>query len=97
MRRAVLHLVTPLVWRIPGHGARKLHGFAKAEQGSRMPGTRVPGVPPAEPVAAHPGRGSAPRPARRVTVSIRRSAQCRPANTRTGERQPEADSAANRR
>ena len=36
MRRAVLHLVTPLVWRIPGHGARKLHGFAKAEQGSRI-------------------------------------------------------------
>jgi hypothetical protein len=36
MRRAVLHLVTPIVWRIPGHGARKLHGFAKAEQGSRI-------------------------------------------------------------
>ena len=36
MRRAVLHLVTPLVWRIPGHGARKLHGFARAEQGSRI-------------------------------------------------------------
>ena len=36
MRRAVLHLVTPIVWRIPGHGARKLYGFARAEQGSRI-------------------------------------------------------------
>jgi rubrerythrin len=36
MRRAVVHLVTPIVWRIPGHGARKLYGFARAEQGSRI-------------------------------------------------------------
>jgi rubrerythrin len=36
VRRVVLHLVTPIVWRIPGHGARKLYGFAKAEQGSRI-------------------------------------------------------------
>jgi hypothetical protein len=36
MRAAVLRLVTPIVWRVPGHGARKLYGFAKAEQGSRI-------------------------------------------------------------
>jgi rubrerythrin len=36
MRRLLLRLVTPLVWRIPGHGARKLYSFAKAEQGSRI-------------------------------------------------------------
>ena len=34
--RPLLHLVTPIVWRIPGHGARKLAGFARAEQGSRL-------------------------------------------------------------
>jgi len=36
MRSAVLRLVTPIVWRVPGHGARKLYGFARAEQGSRI-------------------------------------------------------------
>ncbi len=35
-RRLVLRAVTPLVWRVPGHGARKLHRFARAEQGSRI-------------------------------------------------------------
>jgi hypothetical protein len=29
-------LVTPIVWRVPGHQARKLAGFARAEQGSRI-------------------------------------------------------------
>ncbi len=32
----LVRLVTPLVWRVPGHGARKLFGFARAEQGSRI-------------------------------------------------------------
>jgi len=36
MRRALVRVVTPLVWRVPGHGARKLMGFARAEQGSRI-------------------------------------------------------------
>ncbi|MGE0550041.1 MAG: ferritin-like domain-containing protein [Kofleriaceae bacterium] len=36
MRRTLVRLVTPLVWRVPGHGARKLYGFARAEQGSRI-------------------------------------------------------------
>jgi hypothetical protein len=36
MRRALVRLVTPIVWRVPGHGARKLYGFARAEQGSRI-------------------------------------------------------------
>ena len=36
MRSIVLRLVTPIVWRVPGHGARKLYGFARAEQGSRI-------------------------------------------------------------
>ncbi len=36
MRRALVRLVTPIVWRVPGHGARKLHGFARAEEGSRI-------------------------------------------------------------
>ncbi|HEY4242247.1 MAG TPA: ferritin-like domain-containing protein [Kofleriaceae bacterium] len=35
-RRLVLRAVTPIVWRVPGHGARKLIGFARAEQGSRI-------------------------------------------------------------
>lgn len=35
-RRALVRLVTPLVWRLPGHAARKLHGFARAEKGSRI-------------------------------------------------------------
>jgi rubrerythrin len=34
--RPLLRIVTPIVWRIPGHGARKLQGFARAEQGSRI-------------------------------------------------------------
>jgi rubrerythrin len=33
---ALVRLVTPIVWRVPGHGARKLFGFARAEQGSRI-------------------------------------------------------------
>jgi rubrerythrin len=36
MRRALVRVATPLVWRVPGHGARKLMGFARAEQGSRI-------------------------------------------------------------
>ena len=35
-RQALVRLVTPIVWRVPGHGARKLYGFARAEQGSRI-------------------------------------------------------------
>jgi rubrerythrin len=35
-RHALARLVTPLVWRVPGHGARKLYGFARAEQASRI-------------------------------------------------------------
>lgn len=29
-------LTAPVVWRLPGHAARKLHGFARAEEGSRL-------------------------------------------------------------
>lgn len=36
VRRAIVRVVSPIVWRIPGHGARKLYGFARAEQGSRI-------------------------------------------------------------
>jgi rubrerythrin len=36
LRHALARLVTPLVWRVPGHGARKLYGFARAEQASRI-------------------------------------------------------------
>lgn len=32
----LVRLVTPIVWRVPGHGARKLFGFARAEQASRI-------------------------------------------------------------
>ena len=32
----LVRVVTPVVWRIPGHGARKLQGFARAEQASRI-------------------------------------------------------------
>jgi rubrerythrin len=36
LRHTLARLVTPLVWRVPGHGARKLYGFARAEQASRI-------------------------------------------------------------
>jgi rubrerythrin len=36
IHRALVRIATPIVWRVPGHGARKLHGFARAEQGSRI-------------------------------------------------------------
>ena len=36
IHRALVRITTPIVWRVPGHGARKLHGFARAEQGSRI-------------------------------------------------------------
>src|SRR5579862_943627 len=36
MARWLVRLATPVVWRIPGHAARKLYGFARAEQGSRI-------------------------------------------------------------
>lgn len=36
LRHALVRLVTPLVWRVPGHGARKLYGFSRAEQASRI-------------------------------------------------------------
>jgi hypothetical protein len=36
LRHALVRLVTPLVWRVPGRGARKLYGFARAEQASRI-------------------------------------------------------------
>ena len=29
-------LLAPLAWRVPGHAARMLHGFARAEQGSMI-------------------------------------------------------------
>jgi hypothetical protein len=32
----IARLVTPIVWRLPGHPARKLAGFSRAEQGSRL-------------------------------------------------------------
>lgn len=36
LRQALARLVTPLVWRVPGHRGRKLYGFARAEQASRI-------------------------------------------------------------
>jgi rubrerythrin len=36
LRQALVRLVTPLVWRVPGHGARKLYGFARAERASQI-------------------------------------------------------------
>jgi len=36
LRHVLAALVTPLVWRVPGHGGRKLYGFARAEQASRI-------------------------------------------------------------
>jgi hypothetical protein len=36
LRHALARLITPLVWRVPGHGGRKLYGFARAEQASRI-------------------------------------------------------------
>jgi len=35
-RRLLARLVNPIVWSVPGHGARKLHGFALAEQASMI-------------------------------------------------------------
>lgn len=36
VRRVAVKLLNPLVWRRPGHAARKLHGFALAEHGSLL-------------------------------------------------------------
>lgn len=36
MTRWLVRLLNPLVWRRPGHAARKLHGFALAEHGSLL-------------------------------------------------------------
>ncbi|HET9624762.1 MAG TPA: ferritin-like domain-containing protein [Kofleriaceae bacterium] len=36
IRSWIVRAVTPIVWRVPGHGARKLYAFARAEQGSRI-------------------------------------------------------------
>jgi hypothetical protein len=35
-RRLLARLLNPIVWSVPGHGARKLHGFALAEQASMI-------------------------------------------------------------
>jgi hypothetical protein len=36
MAAGLAKLVNPIVWRIPGHGARKLFGFSLAEHGSML-------------------------------------------------------------
>lgn len=36
MRAVVARALNPIVWRVPGHAARKLFGFALAEQGSMI-------------------------------------------------------------
>ena len=36
MRRLLATLTSPIVWRLPGHDARKLHRFALAEHGSQL-------------------------------------------------------------
>lgn len=36
MEALLAKLVNPIVWRIPGHGARKLHSFSLAEHGSML-------------------------------------------------------------
>lgn len=35
-RAALVRLVSPLVWRLPGHAPRKLEAFGRAEEGSRI-------------------------------------------------------------
>ena len=35
-RAALVRLVSPIVWRLPGHAPRKLEGFGRAEEGSRI-------------------------------------------------------------
>jgi hypothetical protein len=36
MKRLLARAASPIVWRIPGHGAKKLFGFALAEHASRL-------------------------------------------------------------
>ena len=36
MHGLLARVVSPLVFRVPGHGARKFHGFARAEHGSML-------------------------------------------------------------
>jgi len=36
MGALLARIVNPIVWRIPGHGARKLYGFSLAEHGSML-------------------------------------------------------------
>jgi Rubrerythrin len=35
-RAALVRLISPLVWRLPGHAPRKLESFGRAEEGSRI-------------------------------------------------------------
>ncbi len=54
MSALLARAVSPIVWRIPGHGARKLFGFALAEQASRLDlEAAVRGTPSSERRAAY--------------------------------------------
>ncbi len=93
MRAFVARLLSPLVWRIPGHDARKLFGFALAEHGSVID-------------LAAAARGT-PSPARRARylrhlldetrhaeVFSRRSAELRAGRGRASFGEPRADTEA---
>ncbi len=90
MRGAVAKLLNPLVWRIPGHEARKLFRFALAEQGSRID------LHAAARLTVSPERRAAYvrhllDETRHARIFTRRSAELRAADGRTSFGFPRAD------
>jgi hypothetical protein len=93
MRRWLLRAVTPIVWRIPGHRGRKLHGFARAEQASRIDllhaAQRTPSIKRKALYLRH-----ALDETRHAAMFWRRSSELREAETRQPFGAPHADTEA---
>ena len=93
MTARLARLLDPIVWRLPGHAARKLHSFARAEQGSLIDLTLAARATPCARRAAlylrHAGDES-----RHASLFARRSTELREARGRHGFGDPRADSEA---
>lgn len=88
--RPLLRLVTPIVWRVPGHGARKLMGFARAEQGSKLDLILAARATPSVQRRAAYLRHMADE-TRHAVMFSRRSAELREAEGRAAYGPPHAD------
>lgn len=86
-----LRLLNPLVWRLPGRAARKLHVFALAEDGSRADLMQAAAATPSSERAALYVRHAADE-ARHAAAFASRSAELRRARGRPALPAPRADS-----